>query len=316
MDAVAGILQPGEMSKIVISYRRGDSDGISGRIRDRLMARFGRESVFMDIDSIPFGVNFQDHFTRALSGTNVLLVIIGARWLGLAKSKERRIDDKKDFVRMEVEKAIELKVPILPVLVEGAEMPPPSRLPASLYELSFLNAAEVDSGRDFDHHIERLFRAIDGFLGASTKLRSRHNPIGIHQLRWHDLRWMLSALTIVVAGASFAIWWLWPSPAVPSKSIVTPDGTNTAVSCEEEKNLRSLGTQFATNINFNNASSQAVRLYWINHQGARELYDTLARGETRGFQTYITHPWLAADLQDKCLGIYMPAAVKLEITIR
>jgi hypothetical protein len=306
------------MSKIVISYRRGDSDGISGRIRDRLITRFGRESVFMDIDSIPFGVNFQDHFTHALSGTHVLLVIIGPRWLGGTPSKKRRIDDIKDFVRIEVEKAIELKVPLLPVLVDGAEMPPSSRLPTNLQELSFLNAAEVDSGRDFDHQVERLFRAIDSILGTSTERRSQQDPVitRVHQARWHDFRWMLFAVMILVASVGFAIWWFWPPPMVPSKSIVTPDSANAAVSCEEERNLRSLGTQFSTYINFTNMSSQAVRLYWINHQGARQLYTTLARSETRSFQTYITHPWIVADLQDRCLGIYMPAPVKLDVTIR
>jgi hypothetical protein len=46
------------MAKITISYRRDDSMDITGRIFDRLTSRYGRETVFRDIDSIPPGLDF------------------------------------------------------------------------------------------------------------------------------------------------------------------------------------------------------------------------------------------------------------------
>src|SRR5215212_9966245 len=49
------------MAHIIISYRRADSDAIAGRIRDKLATHFGEDSVFMDIDSIPFGIDFREH---------------------------------------------------------------------------------------------------------------------------------------------------------------------------------------------------------------------------------------------------------------
>ena len=52
------------MSKIFLSYRRQDSAGIAGRIYDRLRAHFGDDAIFMDIDNIPFGVDFRVHPTR------------------------------------------------------------------------------------------------------------------------------------------------------------------------------------------------------------------------------------------------------------
>jgi hypothetical protein len=55
------------MAKIVISYRRSDSDAIAGRIRDRLASHFGEESLFMDIDNIPFGTDFREHIKNAPS---------------------------------------------------------------------------------------------------------------------------------------------------------------------------------------------------------------------------------------------------------
>jgi len=55
------------MSKILISYRRKDSADVTGRIYDRLVQQFGRESVFVDVDSIPFGVDFRKHLDEQVA---------------------------------------------------------------------------------------------------------------------------------------------------------------------------------------------------------------------------------------------------------
>jgi hypothetical protein len=70
--------------KIAISYRRADTEVIAGRIRDRLALRYGDDAVFTDIDNIPFGKDFRVHIREAVLKSNVLLVIIGDRWLGAA----------------------------------------------------------------------------------------------------------------------------------------------------------------------------------------------------------------------------------------
>jgi hypothetical protein len=45
-------------TKVFISYRRDDSAGHAGRVHDRLEREFGRDLLFMDVDSVPLGVNF------------------------------------------------------------------------------------------------------------------------------------------------------------------------------------------------------------------------------------------------------------------
>ena len=55
------------MAKIFLSYRRQDSAGVAGRIYDRLRAHFGPDSVFMDVDYVPFGVDFQEHIESVLA---------------------------------------------------------------------------------------------------------------------------------------------------------------------------------------------------------------------------------------------------------
>ena len=48
------------MSGIFISYRREDSAPYAGRLYDWLSHRFGKESIFIDIDTIQPGEDFVD----------------------------------------------------------------------------------------------------------------------------------------------------------------------------------------------------------------------------------------------------------------
>jgi hypothetical protein len=61
------------MAKIIISYRRADSQAMAGRIFDRLIAHYGEKAVFMDIDAIPFGIDFRKHIADALAQGTVLV---------------------------------------------------------------------------------------------------------------------------------------------------------------------------------------------------------------------------------------------------
>ena len=113
---------------IAISYRRDDSLPVAGRLYDRLQAEFGKGQVFMDFDSIPYGVDFRDHIRQMIGRSKLVIAMIGADWLG-RKGKTRRIDDSTDFVRLEIAYALERKVPVIPVLVGNARMPKPEQLP-------------------------------------------------------------------------------------------------------------------------------------------------------------------------------------------
>ena len=160
-------------AKIVISYRRDDSDAMAGRIRDRLTQRFGETAIFMDIDSIPFGVDFRSQIASALTETDILVAVVGNDWLGSKGSANRRIDDENDPVRVELEIALRRGIPVVPVLVRGAKMPTSSDLPETIKEFSFRNAAEVEAGRDFHPHMERLIRALEHVL--KERIAGRHS---------------------------------------------------------------------------------------------------------------------------------------------
>lgn len=147
--------------KIFLSYRRSDSNDVTGRIYDRLEDAFGREMIFKDVDSIPLGVNFADFLKTTLDECNVVLAIIGPTWLSCTDSQGyRRLDDPGDFVRLEVETALKRKVRVIPLLVSGASMPGDEELPNSLKSLIFQNAMSVRPDPDFHRDMDRLINQL------------------------------------------------------------------------------------------------------------------------------------------------------------
>jgi len=162
--------QPGSSVKhdnIFVSYRRQDSADVTGRIYDRLIQCFGKEQIFKDVDSIPLGVDFREHLGGVVGKCDVLLAVIGNEWLAADTAGRRRIDDAKDFVRIEIEAALERKIPVIPVLVRGASVPTEQELPASLVLLSYRNGIAVRSDPDFHHDMDRLIAGLEAHLAGS-----------------------------------------------------------------------------------------------------------------------------------------------------
>jgi hypothetical protein len=151
------------MPRITISYRRDDSLDITGRIFDRLAGHFGREAVFRDIDNIPPGTDFRRHVDQVLDESDIVLAIIGPRWIG-PDDGQQRLASRADPVRLEIETALKLNRPVIPVLVSRAVMPRPDELPESLRDFAYHNAVQVDGGQDFDFHVGRLIRGMEQIL--------------------------------------------------------------------------------------------------------------------------------------------------------
>jgi hypothetical protein len=157
------------MPKIIISYRRADTDAIAGRIRDRLERDYGKNSIFMDIDNIPFGTDFREHIQNAILQNDLLLAVVGPNWTGPNETGTARIEEETDLVRIEVETAMKAHIPVIPLLVNGAPMPKAEDLPDSLKDFAFKNAAPVDSGRDFHLHMDRLVRSINRLVSTHPR---------------------------------------------------------------------------------------------------------------------------------------------------
>jgi WD40 repeat protein len=158
------------MPKIAISYRRADSEAMTGRIFDRLIAHYGKEAIFRDIDDIPPGIDFRVHINQTLLKTHILLAIVGPQWVGVSSDGSAdRIQEESDPVRVEVETALRRRVPLIPVLIGATKMPSSDQLPPGLKDFAFRNAVKVDTGQDFDYHMDRLIRAMDAILEQEPK---------------------------------------------------------------------------------------------------------------------------------------------------
>ncbi len=158
-------LLPAAMPKIFLSYRRSDSEDIAGRIYDRLVADFGKGSLFFDVDTIPFGIDFREFLQGEVQQCQVLIAIIGPTWLSTTDDDgHRRIDNTADWVRIEIESALARDIPVIPLLVRGARLPKATELPASLQALAYRNAATARAGRDFHRDMDVLIRGIETLI--------------------------------------------------------------------------------------------------------------------------------------------------------
>jgi hypothetical protein len=168
------------MPAIFLSYRRSDSQDVTGRIYDRLVARFTQKQVFKDVDNIPLGVSFPMHIKQVIGKTRVMLVIIGADWVNTTDEQgKRRLDDSNDFVRLEVETGLRSGMAVVPVLVSYTPMPEASQLPPSLRPLVTRNGMVVRPDPDFNTDMARLISAIEQLeklFNAQAKLSVNTAP--------------------------------------------------------------------------------------------------------------------------------------------
>jgi TIR domain len=129
---------------VFISYRREDASGQAGRLYDRLVAKYGLDRVFRDIDAIKPGTRFDQKIDEAVGNCNALVAVIGRDWLSARdRSGARRLDNPRDWVRLEIAAALEKEVLVIPVLVEDAMMPSEEDLPDPLKPLSYIEALEL-----------------------------------------------------------------------------------------------------------------------------------------------------------------------------
>ena len=161
--------KPAKSPKIFISYRRADSADVTGRIYDRLAAHFGESAIFKDVDSIPPGIDFKEHLEKAVGKCKIFLVVIGDQWLDASDSKQNnRLQDPRDFVRIEVEAALIRNIRIIPLLVRGASMPAEEQLPPSLQKLVYRNAIPIRPDPDFHRDMDRLIAAITDYVNKKS----------------------------------------------------------------------------------------------------------------------------------------------------
>jgi len=208
------------MSAIFLSYRRDDSSGYAGRLFDNLAERFGRERVFMDIETLEPGMDFVAGIDRAIESCGAVIAMIGPSWIKAQDSEgRRRLDDPHDFIRLEITTALNRGVRVIPVLVHNASMPPEQELPEPLRPLRRLQACEISDNRwEFD--VRRLADVLEPLIAEPEEnptaarlaaaapagvTRTTTTPVGKSGGR--PTGWLVAvAAVVLVAGGGG--WWL------------------------------------------------------------------------------------------------------------
>lgn len=203
------------MEGIFISYRRDDSAGYAGRLYDRLVAHFGADSVFMDVEGIEPGTDFVKAIEGAVASCKVLIVLIGNQWMGTADaSGQRRLDDPHDFIRLETSTALARDIRVVPVLVDRAPMPKLEDLPKDLESLVRRQAVELNH-KQWDATSGELIKTLEKILGVAGE----HSPggAGPEQADNRTQRsgsgktlWIAAAVLVILMAASFVYWMLSP----------------------------------------------------------------------------------------------------------
>lgn len=161
--------------QIFISYRRNDAAYVTGHINDLLRKEFGNEAVFTDVDNIALGVDFRAVIDETVSQCQVFLAVIGTGWLSaLDHEGKPRLQNPADFVRVEVESALKRNIPVIPLLVSGAQMPAAEDLPESLRDLAYRNGIPIRPAPDFVADMARLTKNLKKHFGA---LRAASDPV-------------------------------------------------------------------------------------------------------------------------------------------
>jgi len=124
--------------KIFLNYRRGDDPGSTGRLYDRLEGEFEPGQLFMDVEGhIRGGDDFVDVLKAHVAQCDILLAVIGPRWLDINDEYgRRRLDSPEDWVRIEIASALESGKRVIPVLIGDARIPRADDLPDALKPLA------------------------------------------------------------------------------------------------------------------------------------------------------------------------------------
>jgi hypothetical protein len=144
-------------------------------VYEPLAARFSAERVFLDNQSIGLGAAYPERMRTVLRSMRVLLALIWPRWLSSGGADDQRllIERDDDWVRYEIRQAVRRGIPIVPVLLDGASLPPAERLPGDIRDLVLHQAVRVRH-ESLGHDIERLADGLVRLVPVLAGLPPRH----------------------------------------------------------------------------------------------------------------------------------------------
>lgn len=168
------VVPPGRPSPVFFSYRRDDAVWAAERIRDHLALALGAEPVSDDTLAASSGAELRGLAETVLEPCKLVLVVVGERWLsGQGASRERRLHQATDPVRVALVVAMRKGVQVVPVLIGDTPLPRPDDLPDVLRDLAYLDTFRVRPDPQFRGDIGKLIAKVKGIVGAPPPRSSR-----------------------------------------------------------------------------------------------------------------------------------------------
>lgn len=197
------------MGNVFISYRRDQTSGEARALHNDLAERLGADRVFMDVDDIPPGRDFREVLRDRLDDAQTVLALIGRDWADAKDAAgNRRLEQADDFVRFEIATALQRKLQVVPLLLQGAQFPPAEKLPADLRELGFRNGFTI-SHATWESNVDELVRRLG--LGGPPRPAAPTAAAPSHRRLWVG-----AGLGLVLAagiGTALALHDAEPAPA-------------------------------------------------------------------------------------------------------
>jgi len=176
----------GESPAIFISYRRLDSAVFSQWLANQLRIAYGPDVVFIDTESIRDSELWATKIRGALTDAAITIVVIGRNWLSIRDEfQRRRIDLPDDWVRREIETSLEQGKTVIPLLIDGAELPIGAALPPSVAGIVEIQSRVIQPG-NIAADIADFVRDIGGRLGKTPSSVEINYPFPLLRVKALD----------------------------------------------------------------------------------------------------------------------------------
>jgi hypothetical protein len=208
---------------IFISYRSDDSEGWTSFIGTHLQKEFGDDRVYLDADSLEPGQRYADVLLAHVTAAKVFIPVVGRNWLRATNKNSgmRRLDEPLDLLRREIETAIAGHKLIIPVMVDGADIPAPADLPSSIRSLFEIEVVRI-TGKTKKGDIARLLLSVRKGLGEKTESSARLNDAITNVAAPASA---FSAQTSVQTAKALSTGAVDPKPGLPAETVSKPTPT-------------------------------------------------------------------------------------------
>jgi hypothetical protein len=224
---------------VFIAYRRSDPfiDGRADRTPLIIALIEALDALgydhFLDVRSIDHGEQWDGKIFRMINRCSVFMPLIGRNWT--AELKARRDQGRSDTAMQEVREAIQTEARILPLLIDGGEMPTPDDLPNDMREFSSTETgASISAHATKEDLIARLRPSLAIDARWSVKRRIQRGLRAFTVIAWLICGVAPNAVGLVEYGAAWpglACAWaglfIWPIVFLPFAMIAlfTPFAT-------------------------------------------------------------------------------------------